>query len=40
MNGKGSYNYYDGVIYNGQFKDGVATGKGVQIYRNMDKFEG
>lgn len=40
MNGRGTYHYSDGSVYEGSWVDSKMHGKGVYVYPNHDRYEG
>lgn len=40
MNGRGTYQYSDGSVYEGSWVDSKMHGKGVYAYPNHDRYEG
>jgi len=39
-NGKGRYDYANGDVYVGQWKNNKFHGKGVYLYENQERYEG
>lgn len=40
LNGYGTFNTFDGIIYTGEFIDGKASGQGIQTFKDIGKYVG